>query len=60
VPLAPDTLERLEKITSRVRERGGVNVERMQPAALLLEKRAQQLSAADAAQLVRPRRRVSR
>jgi hypothetical protein len=60
VPLAPETLERLEKITSRVREHGGVNVEPMQLAALLLEKTARQLSAADAEQLVRPRRRASR
>jgi hypothetical protein len=60
VPLALDTLDRLEKITSRVRERGGVNVEPMQLAALLLEKTARQLSAADVKQLVRPRRRARR
>ena len=30
VPLAPKTLERLEAITARVREHGGVNVEPMQ------------------------------
>jgi len=57
VPLAPETLERLEKITSRVREHAGVNVEPMQLAALLLETSARQLSAVDAEQLVRPRRR---
>jgi hypothetical protein len=51
VPLAPETLERLEEITSRVRERGGVNVEPMQLAALLLEKTARQLSEAEAEQL---------
>ena len=60
VPLAPETLERLEEITSRVREHGGVNVEPMQLAALLLEKTARQLSEAEAQQLVRPRRRASR
>ncbi|MBI1736966.1 MAG: hypothetical protein HYR51_17490 [Candidatus Rokubacteria bacterium] len=60
VPLAPETLARLEEITSRVREHGGVNVEPMQLAALLLEKTARQLSEADADQLVRPRRRASR
>ena len=60
VPLAPETLERLEKITSRVREHGGVNVEPMQLAALLLEKTARQLSDTEAEQLVRPRRRASR
>jgi hypothetical protein len=60
VPLAPETLERLEEITSRVRRHGGVNVEPMQLAALLLEKTARQLSEAEAEQLVRPRRRASR
>jgi len=60
VPLAPETLERLEEITSRVREHGGVNVEPMQLAALLLEKTARQLSEAEAEQLVRPPRRASR
>ncbi len=60
VPLAPETLERLEKITSRVREHGGVNVEPMRLAALLLEKTARQLSEAEAEQLVRLRRRVRR
>lgn len=60
VPLAPETLERLEEITSRVREHGGVNVEPMQLAALLLEKTARQLGEAEAEELVRPRRRASR
>jgi hypothetical protein len=60
VPLALKTLERLEKITSRVREHGGVNVEPMQLAALLLEKTVRHLSEAEAEQLVRPRRRASR
>ncbi|MDP9362145.1 MAG: hypothetical protein M3P29_11915 [Acidobacteriota bacterium] len=44
VPLASQTLERLEELTARVREHGGVNVEPMQLAALLLEKTAAQLS----------------
>jgi hypothetical protein len=60
VPLAPEALERLEEITSRVRAHGGVNVEPMQLAALLLEKTARQLGEAEAEQLVRPRRRVRR
>jgi hypothetical protein len=60
VPLAPETLERLEKITSRVREHGGVNVEPMQLAALLLERTTMKLSEAEAEKLVRPRRRASR
>lgn len=59
VPLAPQTLERLEAITSRVREHGGVNVEPMQLAALLLEKTTRQLSEAEAEKLVRPRRRAA-
>src|SRR6058998_1266857 len=57
VPLAPETLERLEEITSRVRQHGALNVEPMQLAALLLEKTARQLSDAEAEKLVRPRRR---
>jgi hypothetical protein len=60
VPLAPRTLERLEKITAKVREHGGVNIEPMQLAALLLEKTTAQLSEAEAEELVRPRQRVSR
>jgi hypothetical protein len=60
VPLAPQTLQRLEEITSRVREHGGVNVEPMQLAALLLERTTMQLSEAEAEKLVRPRRRASR
>jgi len=60
IPLAPETIERLERITSRVREHGGVNVEPMQLAALLLEKTARQLSETEAEKLVRPRRRASR
>jgi|ERR671919_1832065 hypothetical protein len=60
VPLTPETLERLEKITSRVREHGGINLEPMQLAALLLEKTARQLSETEAEQFVRPRQRVRR
>src|SRR5947209_4110608 len=40
VPLAPRTLKRLEKLAARVRAHGGVSVEPMQLAALLLEKKA--------------------
>jgi len=60
VPLAPETLERLEEISSKVRGHGGVNVEPMQLAALLLEKTARLLSETEAEELVRPRRRASR
>ena len=60
VPLTSRTLQRLEDITARVRERGDVNVEPMQLAALLLEKTTERLSEAEAEELVRPRRRASR
>jgi hypothetical protein len=60
VPLATRTLERLEAITAKVRERAGLNVEPMQLAALLLEKTTEQISEEEAEVLVRPRRRVSR
>ena len=60
VPLTPRTLERLEAITTKVRERSGVNVEPMQLAALLLEKSAEQLSEVEAKDLVDFRRRGSR
>ena len=60
VPLAPRTLERLEAITKRVKARGGVCVEPMQLAALLLEKTTEQLSEDEAKDLVSARRRVSR
>ena len=56
VPLAPRTLERLQTITARVRERDGVSVEPMQLAALLLEKTTEQLSEREAEDLVRSRR----
>src|ERR1700737_2086909 len=60
VPLAPRTLERLEAITTKVRERSGVSVEPMQLGALLLEKSTEHLSEAGAKDLVRVRRRWSR
>lgn len=60
LPLAPRTLKRLEEISAKVREHGGVNVEPMQLAALLLEKTTEQLSESEAVELVRPKRRASR
>jgi len=60
VPLAPRTLERLEEITARVREHGGVNVEPMQLAALLLEKTTEGLSDDEAEKFLRPTRGASR
>jgi|SRR5439155_942052 len=60
VPLAPRTLERLEEITAKVREHGGVSIGPMQLAALLIEKTTEQLSEAEAKELLRPRQRASR
>jgi hypothetical protein len=60
LPLAPRTLKRLEQIASKVREHGGVSIEPMQLAALLLEKTAEDLSEDEAEELVRPKKRASR
>jgi hypothetical protein len=60
VPLAPRTLKRLEEISAKVRVRGGVSVEPMQLAALLLEKKAEELSEGEAESLVSPKRHASR
>ena len=60
VPLAPRTLARLEEIATRVRGQGGASVEPMQLAALLLERTTEDLSANEAASLIRPKRRASR
>src|SRR6266498_3543255 len=60
VPLAPRTLKRLEMISAKVRERGGVHVEPMQLAALLLEKTTEQITEDEVAEFVRPKRRASR
>ena len=56
VPLAPRTLRLLEDITAKVRAHGGMNLEPMQLAALLIEKTAGQLTEGDAKALVRSRR----
>jgi hypothetical protein len=58
--LAPQTLKRLEDIAAKVRARGGVSVEPMQLAALLLEKQAEELSEGEAERLLRPKRHASR
>ncbi len=60
LPLALQTLRRLEELTAKVREHGGGNVEPMQLAALLLEKTTAQLSEDGAKELVRPQRRAGR
>jgi hypothetical protein len=56
VPLAPRTLKRLEEIAAKVRKHGGVSVEPMQLAALLLEKKTEELSEGEVENLVRPKR----
>lgn len=58
LPLAPRTLKKLEEIAAKLRERGGVNVEPMQLAALLLEKTAEQISQVEAEELIRLKRRA--
>jgi hypothetical protein len=60
VLLAPRTLKRLEEIAAKVRAHGGVSVEPMQLAALLLEKKAEELSEGEAESLVSPKRHASR
>src|SRR5208282_4986302 len=60
VPLAPQTLKRLEEITAKVRQRGGASLEPMQLAALLLEKTTERISETEAEGLVSSRRRASR
>ena len=44
LPLAPQTLKRLEEIAAKVRKHGGASLEPMQLAALLIEKTTEQLS----------------
>lgn len=56
IPLTPATLERLEEIMATVREHGGVSVEPMQLAALLLERATEHLSEYEAEELIRPRK----
>jgi hypothetical protein len=60
LPLAPRTLKRLEQIANKVREHGGVSIEPMQLAALLLEKSTADLSEDEAEELVRPKKRAGR
>ena len=59
MPLAPRTLKRPEEITAKVRAQGGLSLEPTQLAALLLEKKAEELSEGEAESLVRPKRHAS-
>jgi hypothetical protein len=61
VPVAPRTLERLQRIAKRLNEETGVRVEPMQLAAILLETTADQIEAEDLDRLVAaPRRGTGR
>jgi hypothetical protein len=60
VPLTRQTLKRLEDIAAKVRARGGVSVEPMQLAAILLEKKAEELSEGEAERLFQPKRHARR
>jgi hypothetical protein len=52
VPLAPETLTRLEQLAAKIRERSQVPIEPMQLAGLLLEKTTEQMSDEQAEALV--------
>ena len=59
VPVAPETLERLQRIAKRLQEETGIRVEPMQLAAILLETTADQIEAEDLDRLVGVPRRVT-
>jgi hypothetical protein len=59
VPIAPRTLERLQRIAARLKEETGIRVEPMQLAAILLETTADQIEAEDLDELVAVPRRGS-
>jgi len=52
LPLAPETLARLGELARRIRDERGVNIEPMQLAAILVEKAAEKIGAAEAEDLV--------
>ncbi len=53
VPLAPQTLRRLDEMAAKLWKQEGVRVQPMQLAAVLLEKAAEQLTETEAGELVR-------
>ena len=55
IPLAPRTLQRLEKLAAKIRQHGKVSLEPMQLAGLLLEKSAEKLNEKDAERLLQPK-----
>ena len=54
VPLAPQTLTRLEELAAKIRQDTHVSIEPMQLAGLLLEKTTEQFSDEEAEKLLRP------
>lgn len=60
LPLRRRTLERLEKITAKIRGSSGIKVEVMQLAALLVEKDVERLSLKKTEELLGRARRASR
>lgn len=56
VPFAPETLRRLAALAAKARARGGVSLEPMQLAALLLERTAAQISDEDVGEMLGPKR----
>jgi len=56
VALAPETLRRLAELAAKVRRRGGVQIEPMQLAALLLERTTEQVSEEEADRMLRRKR----
>ena len=60
VPLGARTLALLERLAARMRKHGGVRIDPMQLAALLLERSTEHLADDEADELVRSRRRVRR
>lgn len=52
VPLAPQTLKRLERISTGIRKHQKLAIEPMQVAALLLEKTTEELTEEEAEQLI--------
>jgi hypothetical protein len=56
IPLAPQTLARLEELTGAMRAHGRANVQPMQLAGLLLERAAEEVDVASIEELLSPRR----
>ena len=53
VPLAPQTLSRLQELTEKIRERSQLSIEPMQLAGLLLERTTERVSHDEAESLIR-------